>query len=217
MKITSVEPQKKNKGRFNIFLDGVFGFGADEDTVVKFRLIPGKQLDNSELEVILLETEVGKLMTRVYGLLNIRQRSEKEVRDYFRIKNYEARIKGREEISQILVDKVIETLKQKGFINDEVFAKAWVESRTKKKGWRVIQSELIQKGIDREIIESIKEQVLSFKDESQTAKNLLEKKAGVWKNLPKLEFRKKALEFLMRRGFDYSTAKDTVDSYLEKM
>ena len=44
-KITSVEVQKRNPGRFNIFLDGEFVFGADEDLVVDHRLIPGKILE----------------------------------------------------------------------------------------------------------------------------------------------------------------------------
>lgn len=215
-KITSVEPQKKNQRRFNIFLDGVFGFGADEDTVVKFRLVPGKQLDNSGLEVILLETEVGKLMARMYGLFNVRLRSEKEVRDYLRNLNFKKKVKDQEEISEAVIESLINNLKNKGLLNNEVFAKAWVESRSKKKGWRVIQSELMSKGVDRETIESIKYQVVSSTDEKQTAKNLLEKKARVWRNLEGQEFRKKATEFLVRRGFDYSVAKEVIDIFLEK-
>ena len=34
MKITQVERQKKNPKRFNVYLDGVFSFGADEDLIV---------------------------------------------------------------------------------------------------------------------------------------------------------------------------------------
>ncbi|MFH0936686.1 MAG: hypothetical protein V1808_00105, partial [Candidatus Daviesbacteria bacterium] len=74
--ITFVEPQKKNQPagrqgpkRFNIFLDGEFAFGADEDLVVNYRLIKGRTLEAEELNKLLYEAEVGKLMDRVYGLL----------------------------------------------------------------------------------------------------------------------------------------------------
>ena len=52
-RITSVESQTKNKNRFNIFLDGQFAFGADEDLVVDWRLIPGKLLNVSDVEKLL--------------------------------------------------------------------------------------------------------------------------------------------------------------------
>ena len=77
-KITSVEPQKKNPKRFNVFMDGEFAFGADEDLVVFYRLVPGKVVEREELDKLIYEAEVGKLMERVYGLFSVRQRSEKE-------------------------------------------------------------------------------------------------------------------------------------------
>ena len=85
-KITSVEPQKKNPKRFNVFIDGEFAFGADEDLVVNYRLIPGKNIDSQVFKKLLSEAEVGKLMERMYNLFSIRQRSEKEVRDYLKLK-----------------------------------------------------------------------------------------------------------------------------------
>ena len=37
-KVTKIEVQKKNKERFNLFLDGEFEMGIDIDTLVKFNL-----------------------------------------------------------------------------------------------------------------------------------------------------------------------------------
>lgn len=218
MKITLVEPQKKNKSRFNVYLDGVFGFGADEDTVVKFRLVLGKEIDPSDLDKILLETEVGKLMGRMYNLLQIRMRSEKEIRDYFRVKNLESRVKGREEVGELLIEKVIENLKQKGLINDLEFAKAWIESRrrSKQKGTIALRAELFQKGISREIIEEVTRVEGLESSEAQLAAQALEKKSRMWRNLPEMEFRKKATEFLVRRGFEYQVAKEVIDNFLKK-
>src|SRR4051812_22784523 len=112
MKVTSVEPQKKNLKRFNIFLDGQFAFGADEDLVVERRLVPGKEIPVEDLDKLLSEAEVGKLMERMYGLFNIRQRSEKEVKDYLRNLSFKRKIKGDEEISEVVVQNLIEKLKR---------------------------------------------------------------------------------------------------------
>ena len=215
MKITQVEIQKKNPHRFNIFLDGQFAFGADEDLVVNHRLVVGKEISSDDLPKLLFEGEVGKLMERMYNLFSVRQRSEKEVRDYLKRLSFKRKIKGDEEFSEVVIEQLIEKLKQKELLNDAQFAQAWMESRrkSKEKGVNAIKSELYQKRIDREIIQEILENTKP-EDEEKLAKEALEKKAKAWKNLPELEFKKKALEFLVRRGFEYSTAKDVVNEMI---
>ena len=213
LKITSVESQKKSASRrikrYNVYLDGEFAFGADEDLVVNRRLMVGKEILPSDLEQILFEAEVGKLTEKMYRLFNIRQRSEKEVREYFRIKS-------KEQISQLAIDALVETLKKKGMVNDLEFARSWAESRLKKYGPRRVKQELYQKGIDRETVESIMYQVLSIKSEEEVARETLEKKLRVWKSLEPLEFKKKATEFLMRKGFEYEVVKGIVENIIKK-
>ncbi len=217
-KITSLEPQKKNPKRFNIFFDGEFAFGADEDLVVNRRLVVGKVVDPEELNKILFEAEVGKLMERMYRIFSIRQRSEKEVRDYFRTKNHESRIKEKEQISQLTIDAVIEVLKKKGLLNDLEFAKAWTEARrkSKQKGIKAIKAELFQKGIDKEIIEEVIRQQVTGNSEGELARQALEKKIKHWKNLPNLEFKEKAFSFLMRKGFEYEVVRDAIEKIMKK-
>lgn len=150
--------------------------------------------------------EIDKLMKRMYRLWNIRSRSEKEIRDYFRIR-------GKEKLSDLIVESVINKLKQKRLLNDEEFAKAWVEARKKKKGPRVLKLELFQKGIDREIIEQV------IRDQGKGGEivgQLLEKKMRVWENLPALEFKQKAYRFLLSRGFEYEVVKAVVEKNLKK-
>lgn len=217
-KITQVEPQKKNPHRFNIYLDGQFVFGADEDLVVEHRLVVGKEIPQEQLEKLLFEAEVGKLMERMYRLFNIRQRSEKEVRDYLWELNYKRKVKGQDEISPLASEFLINKLKQKDLLNDLVFAKAWVGARrsSKQKGLIALKSELFQKGIDKEIIE----QVLSEKGEGESEKDIamqaLGKKLKVWQDVPYLGFKQKAYGYLARKGFEYSIIKDVVENVIKK-
>lgn len=214
MKITSVEPQKKNPHRFNIFLDGEFSFGADEDLVVDRRLIKGKEVNADELEILLKESEIGKLMERMYGLLSRRARSEGEIKTYLKQVSFKRNLKGEPEISEAVTVQLIGKLKKKGLINDMEFAKAWVESRSRKKGSVALKSELFQKGIDREIVEEVISNQSSFVSEELVAKRLLEKRINRWKGLPKLQIKQKSLAFLMSRGFNYDTSKQVLENIL---
>ncbi len=221
-KITSVEPQtfrlrSGSNRRFNIFLDGTFAFGADEDLVVEYRLVIGKEINPLDLEKFLFEAEVGKLMQRMYRLFNVRLRSEKEVKDYLRNLSFRRKIKDQEEISEVATQSLIAKLKTKGLLNDEVFARLWVEARrkTKKKGKIALKLELYQKGIDKDIIDELLKQTLN-QDEEKLAEQALDKKLRIWKNLPFLELKKKAYEFLMRRGFEYEVVKKVVEKFLQK-
>ncbi|MBI2330078.1 RecX family transcriptional regulator [Candidatus Daviesbacteria bacterium] len=202
-KITEVVPQKKNPKRFNVYIDGEFAFGADEDLVVNRRLVVGKIIAPDDMDKILFEAEVGKLMEKMYRWFALRQHSEKEVRDYFRNKTF----------SQLVVDAVIEVLKKKGLIDDLEFAKAWVEARrrSKQKGIRAIKAELFQKGIGKEIIDEVVSSQSSAVREEDLAKIALEKKMKVWKNLDQKILYRKSIEFLLRKGFDYEIVKQVLD------
>lgn len=208
MKITRVEPQKKHARRFNIYLDGEFIFGADEDLVVNRRLVVGKIIEQDDLEKLLFEAEVGKLMEKMYRLFSIRQRSEKEIRDYFRMK----------QVSDLGIEKLIEKLKQKQMINDEQFAKFWIEARrrSKKLGIKALKQELFQKGIDREIIEQVTRNKEQGTSEEELASQALERKLNSWKDLPALEFKKKTFGYLGRKGFEFEVIKKVVENFLKK-
>lgn len=155
-------------------------------------------------------------MQRLYRLISIRQRSEKEIRDYFRIKNQRAKIKGKETYNDEVIEATIKKLKELRLINDLEFAKAWIQARSKKKGIRAIKPELFQKGISKEIIEEVTSNKKQDTNEEEIAARLLEKKINSWKNLEPLKFKKKAYEFLMRRGFEYDIVKDVIEKFVKR-
>lgn len=214
MRITSVEPQKKNPNRYNIFLDGQFAFGADEDLVVERRLVVGKEINKEDLEKILSEVEIGKLVEKIYGLLNIRYRSEREIRTYLKQLSFKRKVKEQDVLSEIVIEQLIEKLKKKDLINDLRFAKEWVDARrkSKKKGVNAIKAELFQKGINRDIIEEVTSYKIQETSEEELARQALEKKLNTWKNLPEIDFKQKAIPFLMRKGFNYDIAKQVVEN-----
>jgi len=173
--------------------------------------------------------------------LNIRFRSEKEIRDYLRKKlsshsgkRSESRIRegswtsqddSSENIEQ-MIDLVIHKLKQQKFLNDEEFAKMWIRSRTefKPKGERLIRLELQQKGVSKDIIDKAfedfdviqKEEKGKKRDELSLAKDILEKKRKKFEPMNRQERFNKAGSLLARRGFDLDIIKAAIDEVFGK-
>lgn len=204
--ITQIKTQKE-KNRFNLFLDGKFAFGLDAETLFKEKLKVGQEIDSDRVDKLIKENELQVNLDRVFNFISYRPRSQKEVLDFL-IK------KGLGEQTKSAIIKKLEDLEM---IDDLKFSRWWLEQRQtfRPEGKRLLQQELRAKGISREIIE----QALNgqaTKSESETARELLEKKAGRWQSLPPLEFKKKASEFLLRRGFSWELVREAVANYLKK-
>lgn len=147
--------------------------------------------------------------------LSYRPRSEKEVRDYLKVKSKLLEINDLD--IESIIDKVIQKLKEQNFINDEEFARWWIEQRTtfKPRSLKLIKLELRQKGIPNEIIESRITNQESRGDLEQ-AKELIKKRIERVRNLSKQEIYQKLGGFLARRGFDWETIKQSIDEFISK-
>jgi len=140
--------------------------------------------------------------------LSYRTRSEKEVRDKLKTKQVDPQI----------IEKIIAKLKEKRFINDEEFARQWIENRTrfKPRGERLIKMELKQKGISEDIINSLISNSNSMTTDLDSAKKLVEKRIGRVKNLPKQKIYEKLGRYLATKGFSWDTIKKAIDETLSK-
>src|SRR3990167_10049603 len=90
-----------------------------------------------------------RLMNAVIRFVSFRPRSEKEIRDFLTKKIIKWKVSD-----DLLLNKVIDRMEDLGYIDDKKFADWWVEQRTRfrPKGNRVIEYELYQKGIAKDII-----------------------------------------------------------------
>ncbi|MYM14944.1 recombination regulator RecX, partial [Staphylococcus aureus] len=81
-KITKIEVQKKNKERFNLFLDEQFEMGIDIDTLVKFNLKKGQQLEAADMAEIQKYDHYRIGLNKAIQYLSYKKRTEKEVIQY---------------------------------------------------------------------------------------------------------------------------------------
>ena len=214
--ISSIEPQKKIKNRFNVFIDGNFAFGIDENTLVKNNLRINQVLSQSEIEKIIKDNSLAKLQDAGLRFLSYRQRSEKEVRDYLINKiAKDENIKYSQAKDSPLVELALSKFRKYNYINDLEFAKWWVSSRTRTrpKGHQVIRLELQRKGIDKDTIEAV---LNKSPNQKVLAKKAIEKKIARWQKLPPVELKKKVYRYLVSRGFDFETIKETFAHFAKK-
>ena len=110
-----------------------------------------------------------------------------------------------------LVLAAIERLGDLGVIDDEAFARAWVESRdrARPRGERALRSELFRKGIDRQLADDVLEEREQTRPgaDAEAAERLLERHASALARIPDpMARRQRAYALLARNGFDPDVA-----------
>ncbi len=109
--------------------------------------------------------------------------------------------------------KIIEILKDKNYLNDKEFVKLFIETKikTKPKSKFALQYELEKKGINSYDIEAL----LMTYDDHDLALTAVRPKIKIWQNLDTDKFKKKMMNFLQYRGFNYDICMSTLNLFLE--
>ena len=85
--ITLIEPQKKDKLRCNVYVDGRFYCGIKLEVAVRYRLKVGMHIDLKKLDEIQLETEKSQALDKALNYLSA-IKTKRQVRDYLEKKGY---------------------------------------------------------------------------------------------------------------------------------
>lgn len=196
-KITALKYQKKNPERVSVYLDGRFAFGLP--AIVAAKLKPEQLLSDTEIEALQAEGDQEKAYNRALDYLSYRPRSCKEIDLYLQKRG----------LPEGQIEVVIERLERAGLLDDEAFARFWVENRERfrPRGLRALRYELRIKGVSGEIIDRALESV----DAQESAYRSAERKARQLRDADRQTFYRKMIDFLSRRGFAYEVAREATD------
>jgi regulatory protein len=199
--ITALQFQKRNKERVNVYLDGTYAFGLD--AMQAARLHKGQVLSDEEIAALKAQDDRQRAFNLALRFLSYRPRSQFEVQRYLQDKT----------VADKVIQDVLLRLEQAGYVDDEAFARFWVENREqfRPRSQRALKYELYQKGVSQEIIT----RVLTDVDDEAAAWRAIEGRLHRWANLPADELRHKLMGYLNRRGFDYATVTVTVEKVFE--
>ena len=212
MLVTKIERQKKRTSRKSVFIDGSFAFGISDDVLLKFALHEGAQLEQGTLEKILKTEDEETAKQKALRFLSIRPRSKKEIRDYLLRKEFPADI----------TDNVVARLETLHMLDDVEFARMVCRDALAKKpaGAKMLRQALFKKRVPKEIIETVLAEFSTPESEFEMAvKAARSQSMRIERSSKRLDndhFKRKILDYLVRRGFAFDTALSATKHLLSK-
>lgn len=202
--VTAITIQARNPDRVNVSVDGKYRFSLDVLQVGDLGVKIGNDYSEQQLQEFERESEYGKLYARALEYCLSRPHSQSEVREYLRRKTRPVRGKDgqlRPGVSQQNADRVLDRLKERGYINDAAFARYWVENRRQTKGAsrRRLEMELRQKGVSSQQIAD----ALAATERSDAG----ELQKVIAKRRARYTDEQKLIAYLARQGFAYDDIK----------
>jgi len=192
VRITKIAAQKKDPNRKSIFLDGKYALGVSPETLLKFPLKVGQEINNRQLWIIKFHEEYQQGKRQALRYLGRRLRSEKELRSYLK----------RKHISPQNTNRIINYCRQENYLNDAEFTRAFIKDQLNlnKDGINKIRQKLYQKGIERSLIERQLDELTNSEQQLQTALQMARKKIALIHKSPKNK-RDKLFRYLKGKGF----------------
>jgi regulatory protein len=201
--ITLLQMQKRNKERVNVFLDGEYAFAVPLNAALTLK--KGQRLSAAQVEEFRQDGEIDLAFQRSVRYLGMRPRSSAEIITYLKRKEYD----------EAIVEVVVRRLHEHGYLDDEAFARFWVENRNRfrPRGAQALRYELRQKGVERDTIDA----TLEEQDDDAAAWTAVEGRISRWEELDKFEFEQKLMAFLARRGFRFDVCRRTAAQAWEQL
>lgn len=205
MKIISIIAKNEinNKVEFD---NGEYLFLTSE-TIFKFGLRKGDDIGNDIYEQLLEENKKYFIREKALSLLARRPHSAFELKVKLQQRKFDFH----------LIDEVIELLKKNNLLNDSLFVEKFIAEKISKKNLsiRKIESELIKKGINRNIIKNEIAKIEENNFEYESALKSVQKKIHQLKNrgIEGNELNRKIYSYLASKGYDYDVINKIVNEF----
>lgn len=200
-KVTSVQVQKNNNSRVNVFVNDEFAFSCDAELVYKHNIKIGTEINIELMEDVAKSDDFSKAKSYALNIIERSYKTEKEIKEKLLSKEY----------SYETIDKVIYFLKEYSFIDDAKYAQMYINDRIKTKGRNKIKYDLSKKGVDEDIIKSKIGEVNSDK-EFENALELGSKKYSIIikREEDERKIKQKLAQFLIGRGYTWDTVNKVI-------
>ena len=208
MKIDRVS--RKDEKNVSVYFENGECLILSEDTFYGSGLRKGDEISEDRFSFFIEQNILYHIKQRALSFLGRRFHSERELFIKLKSKSYEER----------LIKVVLNDLREKSFIDDNVFANHFIEEKLKKKSWgkNKIRAALFSKGVSGSIIDEAMNAFNSEEDQNETALTLANKK---YKNLKQRKtdnrkIKQKIISFLLSRGFDYEISAEVVNKIIQQ-
>ncbi|HSX24022.1 MAG TPA: RecX family transcriptional regulator [Candidatus Saccharimonadales bacterium] len=196
MKVTDIKQQIRRADRYSIYVDKKYTFSLSESELLATGLRVNQEVTADELTNLKDKAVIDKGYDRALNLIMRRPRSEWELRDYLK----------RKEHGEAAILQILNKLSERGYVNDEDFARRWVENRRllKSTSKRRLVQELRQKRVADEIIDAVL--AADETDELEVLRGLISRKRAQTRYKDDM----KLMQYLLRQGYGYGDIKEAM-------
>ena len=213
MKLTA----KAGKGeKIHLSLDGEYIATVNADYWFTCGIKSGSEVTPQQLEELLAESARRKMMNKALDLLSMRDYSRRELSDKLVTKAWEKKEQKDMDLGSLKqqASDICDRLEELGLLNEERFARSYVDELLRRKHLSKsgLKTALIQKGVQRDIIETVLEEVDI--DPVEQVRELL---ATKFKNRDFSDEKQKTrtVNALLRLGYRYGEINAAMDGILE--
>lgn len=158
--------------------------------VRKLALQEGEELPTEVYEEIRSEILIKRARKRAMFLLEKMDRTESQLRDKLRQGFY----------GDDIIEDAISYVKGYHYIDDTRYSRTYVRCQKERKSKRQIKVDLLQKGVDREVVDAAIESEYEAQNEQELILKWIEKRHYSIENSD-IKEKQKMYQFLMRKGF----------------
>lgn len=196
MRVTAVTPVDKRKCK--VFLEGDFAFVLYRGEAERFHIQEGRELTEAVYGRITEEVLMPRARERALYLLQAQGRTKAQM---------EKKLSG-DGYPQEIICRVMKFLEEYRLIDDSAYTENFIRGNREKKSRRQMVFELQQKGVDRQDISRILEEMPQ--DDLAAARNLLKKRLRS-ADLSDPGERSRLGAYLGRRGFSYDVIRRVIE------
>lgn len=214
MKLTA----KAGKGeKIHLSLDGEYIATVNADYWFTCGIKSGSEVSPEQLEELLRESARRKMMNKALDLLSMRDYSRRELSDKLVTKAWEKKEQKDMDLGSLKqqASDICDRLEELGLLNEERFARSYVDELIRRKHLSKsgLKTALIQKGVQRDIIETVLEEV-----EVDPVEQVRELLATKFKNRDLTDEKQKTrtVNALLRLGYRYNEINAAMDHRLEE-
>ncbi len=186
-----VEMDKKRK---KVYLDGEYAFALYNQEIYRYNIEVGHELSDDVYREIDGELIPKRVKARTLYILKSSQKTERQLFDKLEDGGY----------SHKYASIGVEYAKKFGYVDDVRYAQYFVENSCKGRSRRDIEQRLFQRGIDRDVIRQVLDEMRhDAEDDIEAVWTALRKKSVTKDNISELDYEKKGklFAYLMRKGF----------------
>jgi Uncharacterized protein conserved in bacteria len=213
MKLTA----KPGKGeKIHLSLDGEYIATVNADYWFTCGIKSGSEVTPEQLEELLTESARRKMMNKALDLLSLRDYSRRELSDKLVTKAWEKKEQKDMDLGSLKqqASDICDRLEELGLLNEERFARSYVDELIRRKhlSRSGLRTALIQKGVQRDIIETVLEEV-----DVDPVEQIRELLATKFKNRDLSDEKQKSrtVNALLRLGYRYNEIHAAMGDQLE--